>query len=160
MVGKVLTGNGITRCEKGSYALVGGDELSDSERDQLLELCRQRLDAFREQRGEEVDPIVPSNQGGTSDLSNLPALCFRCNAGKRDAVCLRKRAPPISAGCRPATPGARRAVCSARWRAAAGCCWRTHSKLCIAVADLVIKGQAMSFQSCTPRAMSNCQVQR
>jgi len=29
-------------------------ELSDAERDQLLELCRQRLDAFREQRGEEV----------------------------------------------------------------------------------------------------------
>ncbi|WP_457768023.1 hypothetical protein [Cyanobium sp. ULC084] len=24
MVGRVLTGNGITRCEKGSYALVGG----------------------------------------------------------------------------------------------------------------------------------------
>ena len=54
MAGKVLTFNGITRCEKGSYALVGGDELSDAERDQLLELCRQRLDAFREQRGEEV----------------------------------------------------------------------------------------------------------
>ena len=32
--------------------------------------------------------------------------------------------------------------------------------LCIAVSDLVIKGQAMSFQSCTPRAMGNCQVQR
>jgi hypothetical protein len=29
-------------------------ELSDTERDQLLELCRQRLDAFRQQRGEEV----------------------------------------------------------------------------------------------------------
>ncbi|WP_228008895.1 HNH endonuclease, partial [Cyanobium sp. LEGE 06113] len=54
MVGKVLTGNGITRCERGTYALVGGDELSDAERDQLLELCRQRLDAFRQQRGEEV----------------------------------------------------------------------------------------------------------
>lgn len=25
MVGKVLTGNGITRCEKGTYALVGGE---------------------------------------------------------------------------------------------------------------------------------------
>jgi hypothetical protein len=25
MVGKVLNGNGITRCERGSYALVGGD---------------------------------------------------------------------------------------------------------------------------------------
>ncbi len=38
MVGKVLTGNGITRCE----------------RDLLLELCRQRLDSFREQRGDEA----------------------------------------------------------------------------------------------------------
>jgi hypothetical protein len=26
MVAKVLTGNGITRCEKGTYALVGGEE--------------------------------------------------------------------------------------------------------------------------------------
>ena len=47
MVGKVLTGNGITRCEKGTYALVGGAdgfyaavELSDAERDQLLALNR------------------------------------------------------------------------------------------------------------------------
>jgi hypothetical protein len=54
MVGKVLTGNGITHCERGTYALVGGEELSDAERDQLLQFCRQRLDAFREQRGEEV----------------------------------------------------------------------------------------------------------
>jgi hypothetical protein len=62
MVGKALTGNGITRYERGAYGLVGGVaecfcaavELSDAERDQLLELCRQRLDAFREQRGEEV----------------------------------------------------------------------------------------------------------
>jgi hypothetical protein len=34
--------------------MVGGEELSDAERDQLLELCRQRLDASRMQRGEEV----------------------------------------------------------------------------------------------------------
>ncbi len=54
MVGKVLTGNGITRYERGTYDLVGGEELSDAERDQLLQLCRQRLDAFRMQRGEEV----------------------------------------------------------------------------------------------------------
>jgi len=54
MVGKVLTGNGITRYERGTYDLVGGEELSDDERDQMLQLCRQRLDAFREQRGEEV----------------------------------------------------------------------------------------------------------
>jgi hypothetical protein len=43
MVGKVLTGNGITRYERGTDDLVGGEELSDAERDQLLELCRQRL---------------------------------------------------------------------------------------------------------------------
>jgi len=49
-----FTFNGITRCEKGTYALVGGDELSDAERDQLLQLCRKRLDAFRDQRGEAV----------------------------------------------------------------------------------------------------------
>ena len=107
---------------------MGGEELSDSERDELLALCRQRLDAFREQRGEEVfahrsrhrtpisgsvkyrvltrargrceccgahehqralevDHIVPRNQGGSDVLSNLQALCFRCNAGKRDTDC-------------------------------------------------------------------------
>jgi len=54
MVGMVLTGNGITRYERGAYDLVGGEELSDAERDQLLHLCRQRLEAFRMQRGEEV----------------------------------------------------------------------------------------------------------
>ncbi|MFM9103854.1 MAG: HNH endonuclease, partial [Cyanobium sp.] len=114
MVGKVLTGHGITRYERGPYARVGVDELSDTERDELQQLCRQRLDAFRQQRGEEVfahrsrhrtpisgsikyrvltrargrceccgahehqralevDHIVPRNQGGSDDLSNLQA---------------------------------------------------------------------------------------
>lgn len=54
MVGKVLTGNGITAYANGAYSLIGGDELSDTERDELQQLCRQRLDAFRAQRGEEV----------------------------------------------------------------------------------------------------------
>ncbi len=54
MVGKVLTGNGITAYGNGAYSLIGGDEVSDAERDALKQLCRQRLDAFREQRGEEV----------------------------------------------------------------------------------------------------------
>jgi hypothetical protein len=31
-----------------------------------------------------VDHIVPRNQGGSDDLSNLQSLCFRCNAAKRD----------------------------------------------------------------------------
>jgi len=81
MVGKVLTGNGITRCKRGTYALVGGVELSDAERDQLLELCRQRLDAFREQRGEEVfahrcrhrSPISGSSNTGFTDAPRAAA---------------------------------------------------------------------------------------
>ena len=167
MVGKVLTGNGITAYANGAYSLIGGEELSDVERDELQQLCRQRLDAFRAQRGEdvfahrsrnrtpisgsikyrvltrargrceccgahehqralEVDHIVPKNHGGSDDISNLQALCFRCNAGKRDTVYLRKRAPLISAACRPAMATARKAVCFANWRALVVSCWRTN----------------------------------
>ena len=43
MVGKVLTGNGMTRYERGTYDLVCGEELIDAEREQLLQLCRQRV---------------------------------------------------------------------------------------------------------------------
>ena len=42
-----FTFNGITLYERGTYYLVGGKELSDAERDQLLELCRQRLDRVK-----------------------------------------------------------------------------------------------------------------
>jgi len=53
MVGRVFTGNGITSYGDGLYSLMGGEELSYSERDALLQLCCQRLDGFRRQRGEE-----------------------------------------------------------------------------------------------------------
>ncbi|MEO5338472.1 MAG: HIT domain-containing protein [Magnetospirillum sp. WYHS-4] len=39
---------------------------------------------MRDQRALEVDHILPRNKGGTDDVSNLQALCYRCNAEKRD----------------------------------------------------------------------------
>src|SRR5262249_15681706 len=35
-----------------------------------------------EERAIEVDHIVPRRHGGQDDLSNLQALCYRCNASK------------------------------------------------------------------------------
>lgn len=37
-----------------------------------------------EEKALEVDHIVPVNKGGTNDESNLQALCYSCNAQKRD----------------------------------------------------------------------------
>lgn len=37
-----------------------------------------------EEKALEVDHIVPRNQGGSDDPSNLQALCYSCNAMKRD----------------------------------------------------------------------------
>ncbi len=31
-----------------------------------------------------MDHIIPRNQDGSDDFSNLQSLCFRCNAAKRD----------------------------------------------------------------------------
>jgi hypothetical protein len=49
-----FTFNSITAYGDGHDRLIGGGELSDGERDALLELYRQRLGTFRERRGEEV----------------------------------------------------------------------------------------------------------
>ena len=91
MVGKVLTGNGITRYERGTYDLVGGEELSDAERDQLLELCRQRLNAFRMQRGEEVGCLLTQKPAASgTGAATAPRSAARskseCSPGPKAAA--------------------------------------------------------------------------
>jgi len=109
MVAKVLSGNGITRYDQGADDLVGGVaegfcealELSDAERDQLLELCRQRLDAFREQRGEEVGCL----------LTQKPA------ASGTGAATARRSATQLDTGCSPGPRAAANAAAPAvAWR--------------------------------------------
>ncbi len=67
------------------------------------------------------------NHGGTGDLSNLQALGFRCNAGRRDVCLPTQEAASISVACRPA----------------AGCCWRTNWVLCIADGSPVTHGHSL-----------------
>lgn len=60
-----FTFNGITAYGDGHDSLIGGEELSDGERDALLELCRQRLDAFREHPDQRLGELrgSPMHQG-------------------------------------------------------------------------------------------------
>jgi hypothetical protein len=97
-----ITFNGITRYDQGTYDLVGGEELSDAERDQLLQLCRQRLDAFRMQRGEVVGCL----------LTQKPA------ASGTGTATARRSAARSKSGCSPAP----RAAANAAGRAVA---WQT-----------------------------------
>lgn len=126
MPGRVLTSNrGITEKYGDVYSLKSYSELSSAEVDELIDICRNRLDRFLgdrkdrpwshrrrssgyisgtlryevlkragrrcelcgihdDQKALEVDHIVPRNRGGGDDISNLQALCYSCNAMKRD----------------------------------------------------------------------------
>jgi 5-methylcytosine-specific restriction endonuclease McrA len=48
-------------------------------------------------RALEVNHIIPRNQGASDAISNLQALCFRCNAGKRDGCLPTQEGAPTSA---------------------------------------------------------------
>jgi diadenosine tetraphosphate (Ap4A) HIT family hydrolase len=123
----VLRGHGIVSRDRGSkaYSLNAFGQLTPAQTQQLIDLCKAKLDAFLDARGVEpwrhrkksegyisgtlryevlkaakgrcelcgismkekaleVDHIVPRNRGGTDDPSNLQALCYSCNAMKRD----------------------------------------------------------------------------
>lgn len=125
MVGKVLRNNQIVSKEKNEYHLIGFEELSDKEREKLIEMCSLKINKYKEKRGMliwdhrrknrspidgsiryqvlnrannvcelcgisskiralEVDHIVPKNWNGSDELSNFQALCYKCNANKRD----------------------------------------------------------------------------
>lgn len=126
MVGKVLTKNrNITEKNGNNYNLIGASDLSQEQINELIELCKSKIDKFEKQRGEtvwkhrrrghkpisgsiryevlsrakfkcelcgisaeekniEVDHILPKSLGGKDDLSNYQALCYSCNAAKRN----------------------------------------------------------------------------
>jgi ATP adenylyltransferase len=65
----------------------GLNEISGTVRYEVLKAARFRCElcgVSAEERALQVDHIVPRNHGGTDDISNLQALCYSCNAMKRD----------------------------------------------------------------------------
>jgi len=51
MVGKVLRNNQIVAKEGGEYQLIGFEELSDDEREKLIELCAIKINEYKKKRG-------------------------------------------------------------------------------------------------------------
>ena len=124
MPGKVLAKHGIVERDGQDYRLKADlSSLSSQERNELVRLCDDAINAYLEKRGAavydrrraalgylsgslryevlkragfrcelcgvpaderaiEVDHIVPRKHGGEDDLTNLQALCFKCNANK------------------------------------------------------------------------------
>ena len=126
MVGSVLTKRrGITEKNGEKYILKGVDQLTPDQVDELVALCKKRIDQFEVARGGkvwahrrrghrpvpgsvrykvlsaakfrcelcgvsadeknlEVDHIFPKSLGGRDDITNYQALCYTCNAAKRN----------------------------------------------------------------------------
>ena len=124
MPGKVLAKHDIVERDGDQYRLaLDASSLSLDERNELVRLCDEKINAYLQKRGTavydhrraaigylsgslryevlkragfrcelcgisaderaiEVDHILPRKHGGTDDLTNLQALCFKCNANK------------------------------------------------------------------------------
>jgi ATP adenylyltransferase len=64
-----------------------GEYVSGTKRYEVLKRAKFRCElcgVSAEEKALEVDHIEPRNWGGEDDLSNLQALCYTCNASKRD----------------------------------------------------------------------------
>lgn len=64
-----------------------GRVISGSLRYEVLKRARYRCElcgVSAEVKALEVDHILPRNHGGKDDITNLQALCYTCNASKRD----------------------------------------------------------------------------
>lgn len=125
MVGKVLRNHNIVEKNKKLYKLVGFEELTQSQIEELKNICDSKVDAYIKKRGDaiwshrttnrapvsgsiryqvlkrasfrcelcgisaeekalEVDHITPKNLGGEDSINNYQALCYSCNASKKD----------------------------------------------------------------------------
>jgi ATP adenylyltransferase len=83
MVGRVLRNRGVVQRDKetNTYQLVGYNELTAEQKERLIELCRQRLDAFMAARGEAIFDHRRKSDGyisGTLKDEVLKRARFRC----------------------------------------------------------------------------------
>ncbi len=82
MVGRVLTKNrGITEKEGNAYTLKGFNSLSATQREELIALCLEKVDAYVEKRGDAIWEHRRKSQGyisGTQRYEVFKRAKFRC----------------------------------------------------------------------------------